>query len=326
MKKLMLFIFIIFSINGVAQTRELKLISDVWPPFTNVETEDSFAIDLVKEALSRINIQTTIEISDFSNIISGINSGKYDGSAALWINDERKKNYVFSKPYLQNQLILVGHKGRDISAESFSELRGKRIGVIKNYAYGGELYDNKGIIIVSDKSNQQNLENLLSNKIDYMLVDALLIQYMLKYQVNDVTEYLEIGKKPLLIKSLHFVLRKDISDSESIISHFNEEILKMISDGTYHSILKLDWINMDIDGDGNMELVLRGNEAGISAPKIAYGVSTKNTDIMRLSIPDKYYINGVMYYGWENIPTHYKVEDNSIKYPRLEDQVFKFKF
>jgi ABC-type amino acid transport substrate-binding protein len=326
MKKIILIIFTIISINGLAQTTELKLISDVWPPFTNVETEDSFATDLVKEALNRINIQVTIEITEFSNIITDINSGKFEGSAALWLTEEREKNYIFSKPYLQNQLILVGHKGKDMSKVSFSELKGKRIGVIENYAYGNELYEDKGIIVVSGESNQDNLENLLSNKIDYMLVDALLIQYMLKYQVNDVSEYLAIGSEPLLIKSLHFVLRKDISNSEQIISRFNVEIQNMISDGTYHKILNLNWIQTDIDGDGNMELVLKGNEAGIKAPKIAYGVTTETADIMRINRPDRYYINGVMYNGWENVPTRFKVEDTSLKYPHKRDEVLKFKF
>lgn len=326
MKKIILIIFTIISINGLAQTTELKLISDVWPPFTNVETEDSFATDLVKEALNRINIQVTIEITEFSNIITDINSGKFEGSAALWLTEERERNYIFSKPYLQNQLILVGHKGKDMSKVSFSELKGKRIGVIENYAYGNELYEDKGIIVVSGESNQDNLENLLSNKIDYMLVDALLIQYMLKYQVNDVSEYLAVGSEPLLIKSLHFVLRKDISNSEQIISRFNVEIQNMISDGTYHKILNLNWIQTDIDGDGNMELVLKGNEAGIKAPKRAYGVTTETADIMRINRPDRYYINGVMYNGWENVPTRFKVEDTSLKYPHKRDEVLKFKF
>jgi len=326
MKKLLVFIFILCSMNGFAQTKELNLVSDVWPPFTNVETEDSFAIDLVRDALNRISIKTTVEIYSFKNLISTLNSGKYDGSAALWINDEREKEYNFSKPYLQNQLVLVGHKGIDVSAGSFSELKGKRIGVIENYAYGDKLYANKDIIIVNGKNNQQNLEKLLTDKIDYMLVDALLIQYMLKYQVNDVTAYLEIGSKPLLIKSLHFVLRKDIKDSDEIITHFNEEIQKMIADGTYHNILKLNWINADIDGDGNMEFVLRGQEAGLKAPTNSYGVSTETAGIMQIKRPDNYYINGVMYHGWENVPTHYKIEDNSPKYPSLNDQLLRFKF
>ncbi len=76
-------------------------------------------------------------------------------------------------------MILVGRKGSDVSAVSFNDLSGKKIGVIDNYAYG-DFDNNQEIVIVSDLSNQKNLENLLSDKIDYMLVDALLIQYMLK--------------------------------------------------------------------------------------------------------------------------------------------------
>ena len=326
MKKLMLIIFVFWSIIGFSQTKGLKLISDIWPPFTNVESEDSFAIDLVREALKRIDIKSAQEFSNFDDLISTLNSGKYDGSAALWYNEDREKRYVYSKPYLQNQLVLVGHKGVDVSAESFSDLSGKRIGVIENYAYGEELYENKELEIVAGKNNQDNLEKLLTDKIDFMLVDELLIQYMLKYQVNDVRAYLEIGNKPLLVKSLHFVLRKEITDSDEIISKFNEEIQHMIMDGTYHKILKLNWISADINGDGKMELVLRGNQAGLKAPKSSYGVSTETVSIMQIKSPENYYINGVMYHGWENVPTQFKIEDNSPKYPTLNDQLLRFRF
>ena len=111
MKKIFLSILIISSLNSIAQTTELKLASDIWPPFTNVEGEKSFAIDLVKEALGRININTTSEIISMNDVIAAIDKGDVDGSAALWKNDEREKKYVFSEPYLHNQLILVGRKG-----------------------------------------------------------------------------------------------------------------------------------------------------------------------------------------------------------------------
>jgi polar amino acid transport system substrate-binding protein len=229
-KKKLLSIFLIVSLNGLAQTTELKLGSDVWPPFTNVDGEKSFALDLVKEALNRINIQTTIEIRGFNDIISSIDDGELDGSAALWLNEERKGKYIFSKPYLNNQLILVGRKGSTVKNITYADLGGKRVGIVENYAYGEA--ENANVILVEGTSDQKNLERLLMKQIDYMLVDALLIQYMLKYQINDVTEHLEIGDYPIQTKSLHFALRNDISDGVHIITLFNEEISKMIADGT----------------------------------------------------------------------------------------------
>jgi polar amino acid transport system substrate-binding protein len=306
MKNILLSILIISSVSGIAQTTKLKLGSDVWPPFTNVDNEKSFALDLVKEALNRIDIQSSTEILSFDEVISAIDRGDIDGSAALWLNAEREQKYIFSKPYLHNQLILVGRKGSAVKDISIADLDGKRVGVVENYAYGDP--ENPNVIIVEGKSDQKNLERLLSKQIDYMLVDDLLIQYMLKYQINDVTEHLEIGNSPLRVKSLHFALRKDIKDCDQIIARFNEEIYKMIADGSYNAILELNWIESDIDGDGKMELVLQGDHAGTKQPLTAYSILAEEANNQTINNSYRYYIDGEIYEGWENIPDRYKIK------------------
>ncbi len=278
MKKALFFLLTFFTIITHSQKSELKLTADVWPLFTNVEGEKSILTELVQEALSRMEVTSTIEIKKFMDFVDDINTGKSDGSPAFWINDERKEKYLFSKPYLYNQLVLVGRKGSDVSAASFNDLSGKKIGVINNYAYG-DFDNNKDIIIVSDISNQKNLENLLSDKIDYMLVDALLIQYMLKYQLNDVTQHLAIGQNPLLVKSLHLALGKHVENAEEILSQFDEKIEEMMADESFNRILELNWVKADVDGDGKIELVLGSSMAGSSAPQNIYGLMMDNSYI-----------------------------------------------
>ena len=306
MKNIYAVIFLFISINGFSQTTNLKLGSDVWPPFTNVEEEKSFAIDLVKEALNRINITATSKIISIDDVIASIDRGDIDGSSALWKSDDREKKYMFSKPYLHNQLILVGRKGSEVKDITINDLDGKRIGVVENYAYGAS--ENPNIIIVEGKSDQKNLERLLSEQIDYMLVDDLLIQYMLKYQINDVTEHLEIGNVPLRVKSLHFVLRKDIKDCQQIMARFDEEIGKMMADGSYNSILELNWIQSDVDGDGKLELVLQGEKAGIEKPLHPYNIMAEEANKQTVNNSYRYYIDGEVYEGWENIPDRYKIK------------------
>lgn len=303
MTRIFIIIFLIATTNIQAQTNELKLSSDVWPPFTNVEKEKSIALDIVRIALERINIKANYEIVDFKEVISGINKGTYDGSAALWQNAEREKHLKFSRAYLQNQLVLVGRKGSDVHATSFSGLKNRHIGIVEDYAYGDSLMIQENIQIMYGKSDQQNVERLLSKKVDYILVDALLLQYLLKYQVNDVSEFLEIGEIPLITKSLHFAIRNEIPDAENIISLFNNEIGKMISDGTYHEILELNWIRADVDGDGKLELILKGNKGGVEAPDNTYDVfySKQNESTNR------YYINGKVYNSWDEVPKELKI-------------------
>jgi len=294
----------ILPFNGNSQTTDLKLAADIWPPFTDVETEKSIATDLVNEALNRINIKSSVELLEFKEVLASINSGDYDGSPALWINEERKKNFVFSDPYLHNQLIVVGRKGADVNATTINDFKGKKVGVVENYAYDINAGD---VIFVSGESDQQNLSRLLSNQIDYMLVDAILIQYLLKYQLNDVSEFLEIGSDALLVKSLHFALGKDVDRAEEIISQFNTEIIDMISDGTYNKILELNWIHADMDGDGELELILHGNEAGSNAPEQVYGLQAQSM-ASDSNNPHRYYIDGKIYSGWDNVPQQYKTD------------------
>lgn len=305
MNKVILVALIFFSVSGYSQQTELKLASDIWPPFTNIETKKTFATDLVTEALKRIDRKTKIKIVEFGDLLDGIKSKDYDGSAALWMTDERKEFLLFSEPYLHNQLILVGRKGSDITLASYEELTGKRIGIVENYAYGSDMGNVKDVDFIDGKSDQQNLERLLSDQIDYMLVDALLIQYLLKYQVNDVTEFLEIGTRPLVVKPLYFVLGKHVVDADQIISSFNEEIYKMIADGAYNEILELNWLQADLDGDGQMEFVLKGDKAGKEAPRNVYGVDASS---VQDASTQRYYVDGKIYSGWDNVPQQYKNE------------------
>jgi len=269
-----------------------------------VETEKSIALDIVKEALESLEINTEIDILDFGSVIGNIQSGDADGSAALWKNESREKYLAFSKPYLQNQLVLVGLKGSNVSIESFSEFENVRIGVVENYAYGDDIQKGHNIEIVTSASDQQNLERLISKEIDYFLVDALLIQYLLKYQLNDVREILAIGDNPMIVKPLYFAIRNDIPEAEQILTKFNEAIKTMMSDGSYNEILELNWVKADVDGDGEVELVLAGNKAGTSEPTDSYNVlySEQGGDT------EGFYVDGTKYKSWNEVPDSYKVE------------------
>ena len=158
-----------------------------------------------------------------------------------------------------------------------------------------------------------------------MLVDALLIQYMLKYQLNDVTQHLAIGQKPLLVKPLHFALSKNVENAEEIIHQFNEEIEKMVVDESFNRILELNWIQADVDGDGVMELVLGSNMAGTSAPQNIYGLMMDNS-YKDKNGPNRYYVDGKLYEDWDNIPKSYKLDLVEDKTPSEEDTYIRLDF
>ena len=292
-------LIISMSFRSNAQKPKLKLASDNWPPFTTENINKSLALDIVTEALSRNQVEVVHEIIEFDLVLKGIINSEIDGSGALWKTEDREEILLFSDPYLENRLVLVGLKGKDVSFTNFDGFKGQTIGLVHDYAYDESLLNAENVEKVYSSNDQENLEKLLESKIDYMLVDELLIQYLLKYQLNDVNEYLSISDKPIQIKKLFLAIRKDISNASEIILDFNERIDQMILDGTYTKILNLQSIQTDVNGDGIYELIINSDYVGKQSPHTAYALfyeqSAKGSDA-------QYHLDGKIYNNWEQVP------------------------
>ena len=194
-------------------------------------------------------------IVDEARLTPSLLSGEFDGSAALWKDSERESVLIYSQPYLENRLILVGRQGSDVSAALLADLAGKRIALVAGYAYGEAVETTDGPIIVGSNSEENSVAKLLKGNVDYTLMDDLVIQYLISNHAEFARTRLAFGSAPLLIRSLHLAVRRSLPDAESIISRFNAAILGMIADRSYHRLLHLDWIRADVDGDGLREYV-----------------------------------------------------------------------
>lgn len=309
-RSILTFIALSITVHLLAQEPILKLASDPWPPFTNTDEKGALALDLVKFALKRSGRDVDFEIKPFTQVVDGILKEKYDGSAALWKNKQREEVMLYSMPYLYNQIVLVGRKGTDVSASDVTELVGKKIGIVADYAYGdlmtrtaiGDEEEANGAIFIAGSSDQENLNKLLNGELDYLLVDALLVEYAKERQPKEVSAQLDFGTNILFTRSLHFAIRKDVPRAQEIIDGFNREIKAMAKDGSYSRILELTWTKADMDGDGVLEYVLNGERGGLLAPSNAYALTPTTPEMTA----DNYYIDGKVYKGWDNVPNKYK--------------------
>jgi ABC-type amino acid transport substrate-binding protein len=206
-----------------------------------------------------------------------LEAGQYDGSAALWKAPERERFLLYSDPYLEKRLMLVGRKGADLSASSLSDLAGNKVAIVAGHAYGEAVEGAHRPEFVRGPTHEVNLRRLLEGQVDYMLVDALVIRYILDHHAEEARERLEIGKVPLVKRTLHFAVRRELPDARRIVDLFNVEIRRMLADGAYNRILDLSWIRADVDGDGVADLILRGDQAGAKPPEGGYEVLTVQT-------------------------------------------------
>ena len=314
-------------IMAAAQGQQLRLVSTAWSPFTNAPGQPRFALDLVGVALERMRIIAETVIVDEDRLTPSLLSAESDGSAALWRDAERERALIYSQPYLENRLILVGRQGSDVSATSLADLAGKRIALVAGYAYGEALETTDGPIFVGSHSEEDSVAKLLNGEADYTLMDDLVIQYLISNHGEEARTRLAFGSTPLLTRSLHLAVRRSLRDAESIISRFNAELRGMIADRSYHRLLHLDWIRADVDGDGRREYVPHDDQTGPHPPERSYVLFATGTATTEPVTKRRFYFGGNIYEGWSTVPAQYKAPDFSRPGPsRHAVRIFTFRW
>ncbi len=265
------------------------------------------AIELVSSALSHAGYVADNEVAPLDAVIEELKRGECDGSAALWKSSEREQFLLYSDAYLENRLMLVGRKGSDVGADRFSQLKGKRIGVVEGYAYGPDLDDAKDPVFMRQASTEENLRALMRGELDYVLTDALVLHHLEQQQPKETHDRLVVGPHTFIKRTLHLALRKDLPNVQVILDAFNKALAQMLRDGSYHSALQVDWIEADIDGDGVLELVAAGDHVGIEAPGKGYQlISVVRSGSDYGPTRARFVIKGVAYDSWTAVPEEFK--------------------
>lgn len=106
-------------------------LDDQFPPmgFRNEKNEIiGFDIDMAKEAAKRMGVEMEFKAIDWGSKEAELKSGRVD---MLWngltMLEERKKNILFSKPYMANKQIIIVKKGSTIATKA--DMKGKIVAV-----------------------------------------------------------------------------------------------------------------------------------------------------------------------------------------------------
>jgi ABC-type amino acid transport substrate-binding protein len=291
-----------------AQNRTLQFVSPVRPPFTDAPGKPRFALDLVEAALQRINVTANTALVTPGEFGKALLSGPFDGTAEAWRDSAREKVLLFSEPYLENRLVLVGRTGADVKAATLSALKGRRIAIISGYAYG-DGNETAGPSWVHSNAESDSIRMLLDGKVDYVLMDELVVQYLSDAYPVEARTRLSIGATPLLIRPVHLALHRSLPDAAAIIKGFNAQLIKMIADRTYHKLLHVPWIYADVDGDGRKELIAESDQGGTTPPQRAYNLFTQDQIASAVKKEqERYFFGGAVYNGWSSVPDKYKVD------------------
>ena len=117
--------------GSASQDKIVVGLDDQFPPmgFRDENNEIvGFDIDLARAAAEKMGVDVEFQTIDWDSKELELNSGKID---LIWngfsITDEREEAMEFTKPYLNNRMIIIVKDGSDIKSKA--DLAGKNVGV-----------------------------------------------------------------------------------------------------------------------------------------------------------------------------------------------------
>jgi polar amino acid transport system substrate-binding protein len=220
-------------------------LDDSFPPmgFRNDDDEIvGFDIDLASEVANRLGVSFKAQPIDWDAKEMELSTGKID---CIWngltITPEREEALALTKPYLNNDQVLVVRKNSGLS--KLSDFAGKTIGVQSGSSAQDAIKDNEEFAnsvkdIILFKENITALNDLVIGGLDGVVMDSIVAAY-------DISQ----SKKPLVLVSevlaqegYGIAFRKnDIKLRDAV----QETLEAMKADGTVERI-SIKWFGSDI--------------------------------------------------------------------------------
>ena len=217
----------------------VTMLANTSPPYADSRLpEKGLALELVAVIMERAGYEADISIESWPRAMEGVRIGLYDALATAWYSEERSEDFIFSEPYLDSRLILLKLRETPGVYRSLEDLRGRRLGVRTDYAYGIDFGAIPGLKLVEENHMIQSLMNLLNGRVDLVVGDQRTIALQLDEYLLQQRHKFQVVPIDLPGRSRHVAASRAVSGSDKMIESFNRALAEARKDGTHAAIIE----------------------------------------------------------------------------------------
>lgn len=217
----------------------IRLATLDWPPYVGENlSQMGFTTAIVAEAFKRAGYEVKVDFMPWTRVIQESEAGKYDAAFPEYFSDERNKAFFFSDQFASGPLGFYKRKADNITYTKLEDLKPYRIGVVLGYINTPEFDAANYLQKEPVNSDEQNIRKLLMGRIDLIVIDKYVAQYLIKNSIPEAIGKLEFLEPALLDQPLYVIFSRKIAGSEQKLQKFNAALKTMREDGTLDRILE----------------------------------------------------------------------------------------
>lgn len=221
------------TVSVGAQAADYKMTSLDWPPYTSDKLPAMGAsAAVVAEAMKAAGMGVRIEFHQWTRAVTLAKSD--DAYVAYFPEYHSKDNaneFLYSDPIGTGPLVFVERKDSPLTWTTYDSLKGKRIGVVKDYVNTEELDSriaSKALTASEAPDDAKNLQKLAAGRLDVAVIDVNVFHFLVKNDasVKAVAGQLQVNAKSLEDKKLYVCFKKS-AEGEKARQAFNQGLKKV---------------------------------------------------------------------------------------------------
>ncbi|MDZ7890885.1 MAG: transporter substrate-binding domain-containing protein [Rhodoferax sp.] len=183
-----------------AAANEVNLVTLDWPPYSGAVPNQGFLSVVLREAYATQGHSVSVKVLPWLRAIKVTMSGARNSPLGFYSASQQEctdANGRTSDPIGYYQFYLAQRKGGQSTWRQWSDLHGKRIGVIEGYDNGPDIarLGSQSLIVLDAAPNDlSSLQKLAAKRVDYAVTDARVFEHLQK--VHSLTS-LELAARPV---------------------------------------------------------------------------------------------------------------------------------
>lgn len=199
----------------------LKVAQTQWPPFImDSAYGQGIAYDFIIEGLVAAGYQVEFSEKPWGRILKETAHGKNDVIVAMWKTEQREKHFLFTEPYMHNQMSVLSRRNSDFEFTDIDSLKGKEVALINRYAYTAKLLDYPHFIPVNSIDLPNSVRLVLTERADVLVSDEIVARWTLKEMRLDPSQ-IKFSSTYLDTSPLYAGVRRDHPLAQEIVNALN---------------------------------------------------------------------------------------------------------
>jgi len=213
-----------------------------YPPFNVSDTTSGqltgYDVDVARTVAMRMDLKPQFVLTEWRAILPALSAGRVDVAISqVIITPQREKEFDFSAPYTYSQFQLIVRTNERATYRTLGDLKGRKLGVRQNSVFEQRARDVPGIEVKTYPAMPENLQDLAFGRIDALLDDSLLVDYLIKHTQLPLKAGARVGN----VERVGIAMRKGHPNFKLAI---DKALREARADGTLRA-LSLKWFGID---------------------------------------------------------------------------------